>query len=86
MKSTAIVPGQLVIYDPGHTCEIGKVKRLNPNKIGTAFVWYHMGDTAACTDVRDLYPIDERFARKHKDLFKNAYALEDIINKKEEDH
>lgn len=74
--------GQLVMYDPGYKAEIGKVKRINPHDPKSVFVWYHLGDTAACTNMRDLYPIDERFARNHKDLFENAYALDDIINKK----
>ena len=34
----------------------------------------------------DLYPIDERFAREHADLFENKYALEEIIKKKVEEN
>lgn len=73
--------GQLVMYDPGYTCEVGKVKRINPYDETKAFVWYHTGDTAACTPMEYLYPIDERFARQHKASFNNAYALEEIIAK-----
>lgn len=76
--------GQLVMYDPGYTCEVGKVKRINPYDNTKAFVWYHTGDTAACTSMEFLYPIDEKFARLHKKLFKNAYALEEILRKGEE--
>lgn len=78
--------GQLVIYDPGYKCEVGKVKRINPYFENKAFVWYHTGDTAACTDMNDLYPIDVRFAREHADLFENRYALEHLINKKVEEN
>ena len=73
--------GQLVIYDPGYKKELGKVKCMNPRKKDTAFVWYHEGDTAACTDMKYLYPIDERYAREYACDFDNAYALEAIINK-----
>lgn len=73
--------GQLDIYDPGYKQELGKVKRVNPRKKDTAFVWYHEGDTAACTDMKHLYPIDEEYAREHACDFDNAYALEAIINK-----
>lgn len=76
--------GQLVIYDPGYKRELGKVKRLNPRKEGTAFVWYSAGDTAACTGINHLYPIDERYARENACDFDNVYALEEIINKQEE--
>ena len=78
--------GQLVMYDPGYKCEVGKVKRINPYFEDKAFVWYHTGDTAACTNMDDLYPIDERFAREHADLFENKYALEEIIKKKVEEN
>lgn len=78
--------GMLVMYDPGYKCELGKVKRLNPYDENKAFVWYHTGDTAACTNMKDLYPIDERFARNHADMFENKYAIDDIINKKVEEN
>lgn len=73
--------GQLVEYDTGYTREIGKVKRINPRDKTSAFVWYHSGDTAACTLMEYLRPIDEQYARAHRDEFDNAYALEDIIAK-----
>lgn len=76
--------GQLVVYDPGYKAEVGKVKRINLHDPSKAFVWYSSGDTASCTNLSDLYPIDEKFARKHKKLFENAYALEDIISKQVE--
>lgn len=78
-----IEPGMLVIYDPGYKVEFGKVKRLNGD--GTkAFVWYHCGDTAACTRIEDLYPVEKEFVLKHKDMFENAYAIDDVIAKGEQ--
>ena len=80
-----IEPGMLVAYDPGYKVEFGKVKRLS--KDGTkAFVWYHGGDTAACTSVEDLYPIERDFVRQHRDMFENAYAIDDIIAKEGEEY
>lgn len=81
-----IEAGMLVIYDPGYKCELGKVKRINPRDNTTAFVWYHLCDTTACTKIKDLYPINERFVRDHMDMFENKYALEEIINKKVEEN
>lgn len=78
--------GQLVLYDPGYKWDLGKVKRLNPYDETKAFVWYHTGDTAACTNMEDLYPIDEKFARNHADMFDNKYAIEEIIKKKVEEN
>ena len=76
-----IEPGMLVAYDPGYKVEFGKVKR--PSKDGTkAFVWYHSGDTAACTQIEDLYPIEKDFVLQHRDMFENAYAIDDILAKK----
>lgn len=48
--------GQIVVYKNPATydCEIGKIKRLCDDG---AFVWYHMGETAAKTRYEDLYPI-----------------------------
>ncbi len=75
-----IEPGMLVAYDPGYTVGLGKVKRLS--KDGTkAFVWYQCGDTAACTRIEDLYPIEKDFVLQHRDMFENAYAIDDIIAK-----
>lgn len=73
--------GQLVVYDPGYKREIGKVKCLNTSEDTSAFVWYHGGDTASCTPMKYLHPIDEGYARLHLGEFENAYALEDIIKK-----
>lgn len=73
--------GQLVVYDPGYKREIGKVKCLNANEDTSAFVWYHSGDTAACTPMKYLQPIDEGYVRLHLREFENAYAFEDIIKK-----
>ena len=75
-----IKPGMLVAYDPGYRMELGRVKRLS--KDGTrAFVWYDGGDTAACTRIEDLYPIERDFVLQHRDMFENAYAIDDIIAK-----
>lgn len=79
-----VTAGQLVMYDPGYKAEIGRVKCINPHDPRYAFVWYHTGDTAACTNMSDLYPIDEKFARRHKAMFENGYALEEIIKKQVE--
>lgn len=81
-----VVAGQLVMYDPGYKCDLGKVKRINPYDETKAFVWYSTGDTASCTSMTDLYPIDEKFARRHADVFENKYALEEIIKKKVEEN
>ena len=75
-----IEAGQLVVYDPGYKIELGRVKRLNDRKPGTAFVWYH-GDTATCTNVAKLYPISLETAYEMRDIFENAYAFDEIINK-----
>lgn len=37
--------------------EIGKFKRYNKDKSG-AFVYYHSGETAALTDLNDLFPLN----------------------------
>lgn len=79
-----IKEGTLVVYDPGYKLELGKVKRINPHDENKVFVWYHSGDTAACTNMENLYPVTEEFALKHKDMFRNAYAIEEIINKEME--
>lgn len=73
--------GQLVVYDPGYKIELGKVKRLNDKKPDTAFVWYGSGDTAACTNIAKLYPISLETAYELRDVFENAYAFNEIINK-----
>lgn len=76
--------------------ELGKVKTLNRYMPNYAFVWYHCGDTAACTrfDILELVLPKERtetMSREellkylHKQKFSNAYAIEKIIDKKEED-
>lgn len=47
--------GQYVVYKNGDKHEIGLIKRLIDD---SAFVWYHEGDTAARTNLKDLYPIN----------------------------
>lgn len=75
-----IEPGMLVAYDPGYRMELGRVKRLNKDST-KAFVWYHSGETAECTRIEDLYPIERNFVLQHRDMFENAYAIDDIIAK-----
>lgn len=80
-----IEPGMLVAYDPGYRMELGRVKRLS--KDGTkAFVWYHSGETAECTRIEDLYPVEKDFVLQHRDMFENAYAIDDIIAKEGEEY
>lgn len=80
-----IEPGMLIVYDPGYKVELGKVKRLS--KDGTsAFVWYHSGDAAAYTRLEDLYPIKKEFVLQYRDMFENAYAIDDIIAKEGEEY
>lgn len=76
--------GTLVVYDPGYKLEFGKIKRLNPMSEQHAFVWYDSGDTTANTLLSDLYPVTEEFVLEHKDMFRNAYAIENILNKEME--
>lgn len=78
-----IEAGQLVVYDPGYKIELGKVKRMNDLNPDTAYVWYHEGDTAVCTNVSKLYPISLETAYEMRDIFENAYAFEEIIHKGE---
>lgn len=57
--------GMLVAYMPKdsdgniYKIEIGKIKKLCDDG---AFVWYHIGDTAAKTNYSDLYKIDNEYA------------------------
>lgn len=54
--------GDLVVYAPTnpegeiYTFEIGKIKSINKEK-KTAFVYYHTGETASCTDLKDLHKV-----------------------------
>lgn len=54
--------GQLVVYCPTDTegkiykVEIGVFSKYSKNK-ETAFIWYHMGSTCACTPLEHLYPV-----------------------------
>lgn len=76
--------------------ELGKVKTLNKYMPNHAFVWYHCGDTASCTqfEIIELVLPKERVEEMsreelleylHKQKFSNDYAIEKIIDKKEED-
>ena len=54
---------ELTLNGEIYTVEIGKIKRLCNDG---AFVYYHTGNTAAKTNYKDLYKIE------------NAYALENL--------
>lgn len=45
------------VYETIYKCEIGVVKRID-KKTNRAAVWYHSGDTAAMTDIKDLIKLD----------------------------
>lgn len=45
------------VYETIYKCEIGVVKRID-RKTNRAAVWYHSGDTAAMTDIKDLIKLD----------------------------
>jgi len=53
--------GEVVLYQNGDKFELGIVKRFG-NKPNTYFIWYHMGDTAACTDEINLHKIINLYA------------------------
>lgn len=44
-------------YETIYKCEIGVVKRID-KKTQRAAVWYHSGDTAAMTNIKDLIKLD----------------------------
>ena len=60
--NTYYSPGNWVTYIPSHAdgdinhpdCEHGVVSSINQYNDEIVFVWYHQGDTAAGTNVRDL--------------------------------
>ncbi len=54
-------PGETVLYQNGSKFELGVVKRLGPQP-NTYFVWYHTGDTTACTHARNLHKIVNSYA------------------------
>lgn len=62
--------GQIVAYvgkdfsGEIYKVEIGKIKSINESK-KTAFVNYHLGDTAAQTSFNDLYPIENEYCLKN---------------------
>lgn len=47
-------------YETVYKCEIGVVKRID-RKSNRAAVWYHSGDTAAMTDIKDLIKLDNSY-------------------------
>jgi hypothetical protein len=54
--------GQYVAYrrDGSSSVEIGRIASKGSRE-GTWFVCYHGGETAACTDERNLMPIDNDY-------------------------
>lgn len=58
-------PGEVVIYQNGDSFELGVIKcvRIINDRI-CYFVWYHTGDTAACTHERNLHKIINSYAFK----------------------
>lgn len=45
------------LYETIYKCEIGVVKRID-RKTDRAAVWYHSGNTAAMTNIKDLIKLD----------------------------
>lgn len=54
-------PKEIVLYQNGDRFELGEIKRL-ANKPDEYFIWYHTGDTAACTHARNLHKITNSYA------------------------
>ena len=54
-------PGEVILYTNGDQKELGVVKRVGilPD---TYFVWYHRGDTAACTHASNMSKILNLYA------------------------
>ena len=82
-----LLPGDWVIYTNGARKEVGVVKRKNaarpPECCPTSyFVWYHEGDTAACTPASTLQRIDS--PGSFINIVKNAYAIPELTKKREE--
>jgi len=59
--------GEVVIYQNGESFELGIIKRLG-NSPQTYFIYYHTGDTAACTHERNLHKIINLYAFEIKRL------------------
>lgn len=51
-------PGDFVIYLRGREAELGQIKRITDDG---AFVWYHSGYTAAKTNFRDMYKVQNSY-------------------------
>lgn len=86
--------GDLVRYTLKN--ELGKIKCFNPYVPDTAFIWFHCGDTVAYTRLEIIelvLPVSWTKAVSHEELvnylhtlnFSNDYAIEKIIEKKEEE-
>lgn len=56
-------PGEIILYQNGDIFKLGQIKRLAPNP-NTYFVWYHEGDTAACTPACHMHKIANLYAFK----------------------
>ena len=55
--------GEVVIYQNGDRFELGIIKN-KAYREDEYFIWYHMGDTAACTHARNLHKITNLYAFK----------------------
>ena len=61
MEYQTYKPNEIVLYQNGDRFELGVVKRL-AYKPDQYFIWYHTGDTAACTHARNLHKITNSYA------------------------
>lgn len=80
-------PGEWVIYTNGSRKEIGLVKRVNDARPpeccpASYIVWYHDGDTAACTPASTLQRIES--PNQFYNLVNNAYAIPSLIERRKE--
>lgn len=70
--------GDVVVYIPKdidgnvYTAEIGVVKRTTDSCI---FVWYHTGDTAACTKPEDLIQLRNYQSINTEELGGDRYGI-----------
>lgn len=64
-------PGELILYQNGDRNEIGIVKEKAYNLEEKYYVYYHLGDTVALTDARDMQKIiNSDFVPKMIEKFK----------------
>ena len=65
MATNNIKPGYYVVYINGDIVELGKVKSVRGDH---AFVWYHEGDTASCTPLDKLLPLENAYTIQQTSL------------------